>query len=255
MTAMLAKRDITVIPYRATLPEGFICPEPDGRPDSMYQSPVIDECGHILRDHFSARADVLVDTGGFVFYDSGNLNRRVRPDLYVAHGVEAATIFARNGYFIWEAGKPPDFALEVASESTHREDTGRKHILYADMGVGEYWRFDPTAAYYGYSLAGDRLVNGAYQSIPLATSHDGIVWGYSPALNLNLCARDGRLVFHDPDTDQYLLNLPETKYALEERNAALEERNVALEERNVALSAAKAEVERLREELRRRPGP
>ena len=43
---------------------------------------------------------------------------------------------------IWEVGKPPDFVLEVASESTASNDTGDKRDLYARMGVAEYWRFD-----------------------------------------------------------------------------------------------------------------
>ena len=236
MTSKLAKPSITVIPYREVLPKGFICPAPEYRQDGMYQAPIIDECGHVLRDHFSARPEVFIDTGGFVFYDSLDLNLRVRPDIYIAFGVDAAAILARNGYLIEEAGKAPDFVLEVESESTHTVDTDadKKPAFYSRIGVSEYWRFDPTGGdFYGYALAGDILVNGAYQYIPVTAGPGEMTWGYSPALNLNLCAQGGRLVFHDPDTGQYLLNLPETKSAL---------------------AAANAESERLREELRRLRG-
>ena len=234
MTSKIARQTFTYIPYRAVFPEGFLCPDAPHRPDSMHQSPTIYECTEVLWDYFSGRPDVHVGSGGFVFYDQRSLNIRVSPDLYVAFGVDAAAVFTRNGYVMWEAGKPPDFVLEVASESTHTIDTGRKPDLYAHIGVGEYWRFDPTIGeFYGYHLAGDTLVNRVYQPIPIMTGADEMAWGYSPALDLNLCARDRRLVFQDPATGRCLRNLPEA---------------------NVALQASEAEVERLQEELRRLRG-
>ena len=240
MTSKVARQNFTYIPYRKVLPEGFLCPDALHRPDSMHQSPAIYECTGVLWDHFSGRPDVHVGSGGFVFYDQSSLNIRVSPDLYVAFGVDADAVFARNGYVMWEAGKPPDFVLEVASETTHTVDTRRKPDLYAGIGVGEYWRFDPTGGeFYGYHLAGDTLVNGAYQPIPIMTEA-GESWGYSPSLDLNLCPRGRRLVFHDPKTGRYLRNLPEA--------------NSALAEQNTALQASESEAERLREELRRLRG-
>ena len=234
MTSKISKQDTALISYRAILPDGYLCPDPEYRVDSVYQSPVIDECGHVLREYLSSRHGLFLDTGGFVFYDTSNLNLRVRPDLYLAFGVDAPAIYARNGYVIEEVGKPPEFVLEVASESTHAVDTERKPELYSRIGVGEYWRFDPTGGdHYGYSLAGDKLVNGEYHAIPVTTEPDGMIWGYSPLLDLNLCAVEWRLQFHNPSTGRYLMNLPEAKAALE---------------------ASNAEVERLQEELRRLRG-
>lgn len=234
MTPKTLTTGVTVIPYRTILPEGFLCPDPEYRVDSVYQSPAIAESEVILRDYLSSRPDVFLDTGGFVFYDTSNLNRRVRPDLYIAFGVIPSEIYARNGFVIEEVGKPPDFILEVGSPSTHEVDTERKPILYARLGVGEYWRFDPREGeYYGYSLAGDILSDGEYRPVPMTTEQDGMTWGYSPLLDLNLCARGNRLIFHDPKTGRYLLNLPEAQ---------------------AALASSNAEVERLREELRRLRG-
>lgn len=248
MTSKLTHRATPYIPYRMVLPEGYLCPDPPPRPDSMQQGPTIYECNVVLRDYFSGRTDVHVDSSGFVFYDERSLNIRIAPDLYVAFGVDAAAVFARNGYVIWEAGKVPDFALEVASESTHPVDTRRKPEIYAGIGVGEYWRFDPTGGeFYGYHLAGDTLVDGVYQPIPIMTGPDGMDWAYSPALDLNLCAQGRRLVFHDPKTNRYLRNLSEA-------NAALAEQTAALAEQTTALQASESEVARLREELLRLQG-
>ncbi len=245
MTSKTIHPATTFIPYRAVLPEGFVCPDPEFRPDGMQQAPIIDECGHLIRDHFADRPDVVVDTGGFVFYKPGDLNVRVRPDLYVAVGVDAAAIRRRNGYVIWEAGKPPDFALEVASESTHGLDTGTKPLVYSRIGIGEYWRFDPTGGeLYGYALAGDILVNGVYQPIAVTTGPDGIAWGYSPALDLSLCASFShwgqRLRFYDAGAGRYLRSIGEERAAHRDERAAHGE--------------TRAELERLRAEARRLQG-
>ena len=65
--------------------------------------------------------------------------------------------------------------------------TGKRRI-YAEIGVPEYWRFDRSGGhYYGAPLAGERLVDGIYQPVPLSGEPDGILKGYSPALRLSLC--------------------------------------------------------------------
>jgi hypothetical protein len=116
--------------------------------------------------------------------------------------------------------------------------------LYASIGIGEYWRFDSTGgSLYGYPLAGDTLADGVYQPIELTLEEDGLLWGYSPSLDLCLCARDQRLLFYDRKTGSYLRTVGEHRAAFNEEHAA---RLASEAERD----AAQAEVERLREELR-----
>ena len=84
---------------------------------------------------------------------------RVAPDIYLAFGVDARAIRPRKLYLPWEVGKPPDFALEIASESTANADVNRKPGIYAAIGVGEFWRFDPGGErYYGQPIWGAELV-------------------------------------------------------------------------------------------------
>ena len=88
----------------------------------------------------------------------------------------------------------------MASPTTARNDYTQKREDYAAFGIPEYWRFDPTGGRrYDAALAGDRLVDGAYQPIEIhGASDDRNLWGRSEALNLTLCWEDGRLRWWDP---------------------------------------------------------
>ena len=208
-------------------------PLPDAEPpdDLMLQNPDIHYALEILYDVVVGdRADVFIDTNSIVYYDPANRNRRVQPDVYIAFDVDADTIRHRNGYVIWEVGKPPDFVLEVASESTADNDTGYKRDLYARLGVREYWRFDRTGGeLYGAGLAGEYLENGDYRPVTIRVDADGVEWGYSPLLHLNLRQRNGRLELQEPDTGEILLNRRGERLAKE---AALEQRDATLRERD-----------------------
>ena len=242
MTPKASNKAAQFLPYRRILPEDFVCPGPEYLREDMLQAEPVAESDQILRAHFAHQPHTLLDSGGFVFYDPNDLVRnRVRPDVYVVFGVDTESIRERDGYVIHEAGKPPDFALEVASISTRRRDMGPKRVLYARIGIEEYWRFDPTGGnHYGYILAGDTLVDGIYQPVELTLEQDGILWGYSPVLDLCLCARDGRLMYYDRKTGEYLNNIAEERAA---HGHTVIQRDAAL-----------AEVERLQEELRRLRG-
>ena len=147
----------------------------------------------------------------------------------VAFGVDPAAIFERNGYVISEVGKPPDFVLEVASESTGRRDYTTKRAIYAEYGVAEYWRFDRTGSgqYHDRPLSGDRLVNGRYEPIPLNTGADGVIRGYSPVLGLELHWDAGQLRFYDPAAGDYLRDLQEAEALVARLRAQLRRRRVS----------------------------
>ena len=76
--------------------------------------------------------------------------------------------------------------LEIASESTGEEDYTAKRIDYAAFGIPEYWRFDPSGGqHHDAPLAGDRLVDGAYQPIEINHAGQGRLWAHSCVLNLD----------------------------------------------------------------------
>ena len=219
-------------------------PDPLRTPD-MQQHIRIAAFDSYLRAYFAQRTDVLVYGGGYLRHKASNAAERLAPDCVVAFGVNPDAIVARNGYVISDVGKPPDFVLEVASRSTGRRDYTVKRAGYAGYGVGEYWRFDHTGGrYHDAALAGDRLVNGVYEPIRINEEPDGVRWGHSPVLGLDLCWERGELRFYDPAAGEYLPTPAELRV---QRDAA--ETRAAVE-RTGRLSA-ESELRQLREQLRR----
>ena len=136
--------------------------------------------------------------------------------------VDPAAYHESNGYIIGEQGKPPDFVLEVASASTADQDTGPKRLDYEALGVAEYWRFDETGEHHKTRLAGDRLANGVYEPIAAEELADGVLQGYSAALNLFIRWEHGRLAWHDPATGQHIATFESERARAEsEREARL----------------------------------
>ena len=207
-----------------------------------------------LARHLNAlRADAttFIAGRGYLCHRRSDLPNCPYPDMLVSFDVDAANISPTNGYVIDEAGKPPDFVLEVASEHTARRDYIVKRPQYAGLEVPEYWRFDHTGGgYYDAALAGDRLTaEGGYRPIELTTEADGVIWGYSEALSLSVCWVERELRFWDRLRRRYLPNPSEMADPAEldrERDARLSAEARA--------DAESARARALEEELRRLRG-
>ena len=216
---------MTTTDAKTTKPHGRSrLPDPPERQDDEKMSTVdhLHQPGntHHLIQHFGSPETTLVTAERFITMmpahrlPSGR-TRRV-PGLLIAFDVDPELYRADNGYIVQAQGKSPDFVLEVASWSTGSEDTGPKRDDYAALGILEYWRFDATGEFHGTRLAGDRLVDGAYQPIPIERLEDGSLQGYSAALNLNLRWEHGQLGWYDPATEQHIATF-ETERARADR--------------------------------------
>ena len=225
-SASVAAAIAAVESVETAYPDWSFIPDPEPLEDGMQQEPTLLRILPMLQTHFHARADALVAGAGFLCYDRSNLNARLAPDCIVAFGVDPDAIRQRNGYLIWEVGKPPDLVMEVASESTAPNDIGRKRVLYAAMGIGEYWRLDATGGdLYGEPLVGEYLLDGEYRRYGLSEAADGRIWARSEALDLNICWDGMRFDIQDPLTGEYHKDHIEIRQALldaEARNAELQ---------------------------------
>ncbi len=197
----------------ATMPQTeafFKFPDPPERTPEMTTFDHLSVNGnvHYLIHHLGKQETTLVAGERYVsLAPTRDMTGLRYPDLIVAFDVDPAAYKARNAYVISDQGKAPDFVLEIASRSTGSIDTGVKRDDYAALGITEYWRFDETGEHHGTRLAGDRLVDGQYDPIPIVEIEEGVLEGYSATLHLNLRWQHGQLAWHDPDTNRHILTM------------------------------------------------
>ena len=250
-------------PPEQQYPDWSFLPDPEPVEDAMQQLPTINRIVPMIEGHFSDRPDVLVAGEAYLCWDISNKNAKLSPDCIVAIGINPEDVEIKNGYLIWEIGKPPDVVIEVASEHTSRADLTSKRDRYASLGIAEYWRLDPSGGdRYGEPIVGEYLVDGEYHRIEPHIDEDGIIWARSEIMGINL-RWDGRhFATQDPVTGYTMLGLVEANATARQERAAREvaeareaqERDARLQER-AARQAAEAQVRELRAQLERRPKP
>jgi Uma2 family endonuclease len=188
-------------------------PDSDGKPiDDDPQYYTMTDTRFALAQHFRADPNVYVGANLLIYYEKGNIRKRFSPDVFVAFGVPG---HIRRTYKIWEEGKPPDVAFEIASESTWREDKNKKYKLYRKLGIQEYVMFDPSDAYFKPGLQGYQLKGNRYEPMPeLSDTLRGASGIYSPLLKLELWRVENTgsdadempysLRLYDPDSESWL---------------------------------------------------
>ena len=232
-------------------------PETDGMPlpDGFYQADHMYNLVIMLQVFFRLRDDVVVSGDIFIYYVEGDPQVRMAPDCFVVMGVSEESFLRNNTYLMWEVGKAPDFVLEIGSPSTWRNDLGSKRELYASLGIGEYWMFDPSGGdHYGFALRGERLVDGEYRRMEMREDADGNAWGHSPTLNLEFHWEDGCLRLYDPVGERWLQTAQETEDARLSAEAAREIAESQAEFAEVRAESAESRVAELEAELRRLRG-
>ena len=196
-----------------------------------------------LERHWKGRSDVFVSSDQFIYWDPAYDSRKnpvnppPSPDLYVVFGVADRP---RSTYVVWEEGKPPDFVLEIVSPSSRRRDKEEKRVLYAKMGVPEFFLYDPESE--GVPLWGFKLRNGTYVQLPQERLEEDLICVHSDVLGLCLCAKPSKprprhnaLRWYDPVAEKFLSSrhgLDDDRQRAEEKVDA--EKNRADAERNRA---------------------
>lgn len=212
-------------------------PESDGRPmaeTDVHRKQMIYVL-EAVEEHFRHNPNVYVTGNIFLYYrdEFGDL-QKVAPDIFVVKGI---TKQDRRIYHLPEEGKAPDFVLELISRETKLEDLGNKRVLYASLGVQEYFIFDPLNEALSQQLRGFRLHGEDYQMLMGERLH-------SEVLDLELFVENHRLRLADRKTGERLRTYEEAEHA---RRIAQAEAKKEYDARR----AAEAEIARLREELKK----
>ena len=222
--------------------ETAIYPETDGKPvgeTDVHRQEILETIA-ALQEYFRRDERMYVSGNLMFYYEEGNSAAVVSPDVFVVRGVENKL---RRTYKLWEEHVPPAVVMEVSSRSTRLEDLGNKRALYGELGVREYFLFDPLGEYLKPPLQGFRLDGLEY--VAVAPRFDGRL--ESTELGL-LVAREGhKLALFDAATGERLLRPPELAEAFRAEEAARR----AAEERAASLEA---ELERMRAQLHRLQG-
>lgn len=215
-------------------------PESDGEPmaETEIHLDVTIDLIQGLRRRYRDVPDIYVVGDMFLYYVQGDPRSVVSPDVFLVKGVPKTP--RRRVYKLWEEGEAPSLVIEVTSDSTSDEDTGKKKAIYERLGVEEYFLFDPLGDYLKPPLQGYRLVEGRYRPIPV--DPDGSLRSLTTGLILRPEA-DSRLRMVDAETGEPVLSDTE----LEDTRRAAEER---ADREAAARQALEAELARLRREMR-----
>jgi len=225
-------------------------PETDGQPTGEtdlhrnWMIRVFDLLNYRYRDqHVYVGCDLLV------YYEEGHPSRFIVPDVFVATDINPGE---RRVFKIWEEGTGPNAAFEVTSKSTRRHDTSFKPRVYAEIGVKEYFLYDPTSEYLLPPLKGFRLVGQSYVEIEPDESGSLVC----RELDFSLRLEAGRLAIYDRRTGQPLRTETEAERsarkaehrAFEAERRAREAAEARAEAEAKARQAAEQELQRLREQ-------
>ena len=229
-------------------------PATPGVPESGLHALVRFRTYGALRGHFAGRPGCFVGQDRNIYYRRGDSKTYVAPDVFVCCGVDPEPLELDRSFRPWDAGGPPEFVLEIASDGTWQKDLFDKPAIYLEVGVSEYWRFDPTGGeFYTPVLQGDRLAGGRWQRIPVAPDDDGRLCGRSDVLGLDLHAETRRLHLRDARTGRWLPDPDDTRQEREEVLARAVAAEAALGAEAAARRAAEAEVAALRARLSDQP--
>lgn len=227
-------------------------PERDGKPmaeTDTHRDLMADSLLSPLKQFYRPRPNVYVTGNINLYYQKGNPKAVVAQDVFVVFGIPK---HRRRTYKLWEEGKAPDVVFEITSRKTRKEDLRDKRWLYEEIGVGEYFLFDPLREYLNPLLQGFRREESYF--VPLKPEPlPGGEWQLeSKLLGLILQTQGETLRLYDSQTKQFLLTHEEEAEA---RRAEAKARRPEAEARQAAeerAEAAEAEIARLRALLEKR---
>jgi len=199
-----------------------------------------------LRQFFANRPDYYVIGDMFLYWEEGHPEARKAPDVMVVKGVEPKP--PHLFFKIWEERATPAVIFEMTSRSTADEDIGGKYRLYEQLGVKEYFLFDPHHEYLERPLVGYRLIGRHYE--PLIPSANGCL--ISSELQVQLCPDGVHLNLFDFRTGKRLPTPKETNRLWQEAAAEVARLQKWADSEIASAQERIRHTERLRQEEQKR---
>jgi len=185
----------------------------------------------ILSQYLSGKPAVVF-ADQFFYYVEKKPKARVAPDVMVVFDIPVKLY---GNYKLWEGQQTPAIIFEVTSAGTKERDWNFKKMLYEQLGVQEYWLFDPYGEWIPEQLQGYRLNQyGLYELITNSCSE---------VLQLRFQAEGYLIGFYRLDNNEKLLTPDELFLASQEANQRAEESSQQAQ-------LEKARADRLAERLR-----
>lgn len=218
--------NVTVAEKRNSLPalpksngkQEIFYPESDDKPmgETAFHITLLTDLFQILKNFFNRQKDVVVIADMMFYYEEGNPRKVIAPDVMVIKGVGN---HSRRTFKLWQE-KTPDVIFEISSRGTWKEDLQKKYFLYQELGVKEYYVFDPEYDYLkDEPLIAYHLKNGKFEETKVKRGRV-----FSPALGLEIVDTGETLRLFNPDTKSFLptmAELTESAKSLESENEKL----------------------------------
>lgn len=202
-----------------------IYPESDGQP--MGETDLHIDWIIRLRDMLKLRyagRQVYVGSDLIVYFEAGVPSSYVVPDCFVAIDCDPGR---RRTFKIWEEGRVPNVVFEITSLSSRDKDSEVKPQIYSEIGVAEYFVYDPLGEYLDPALQGHRLTETRKYEALRPDDRGALI---SDELGVSLQIEQSDLALTDIKSGRRL------------RTSSEAERE--------AREAAEAELERLRQQVR-----
>jgi Uma2 family endonuclease len=148
---------------------------------------------------FFREKEVYVSGNLLIYFVEGNPHYCFAPDAFVVKDCKPGR---REVFKIWEEKRVPSFVLETTSRSTRREDLYWKPQRYAELGIKEYFLYDPRGEWLDPPLVGYRLGESYYAELP--RKKDGSI--VSRELGIRFQVIDGKLEMFDARSGERLLS-------------------------------------------------
>lgn len=214
-----------------SVPNAIEYPESDGKPmgeTDLHRDWMV-RLLEVFRQRYAGQ-QVYIASDLLLYYVEGTPAKYVVPDCFVVLNCDPQR---RRTFQTWKEGRVPDVVFEVTSRSTSSVDYIDKLAIYEQIGVQEYFLYDPTAEYLEPPLQGYRLTNGELHAIP---TMDGRI--RCNMLGVDLFLDESGLVIVDSETGIEQLPKADSEALARQREQA-------------ARIAAENRVRQLEEELRR----